>query len=259
MISIRNLGFTAAGKRLIHDISFDLNAGEVLAVCGPNGAGKSTLLKCLAGQINPTSGTILVGNSSLKELPPGSTAKWRAVLPQSGGIPFDFTAREIVLLGRSPHSDALFTRRDHEIAEEAMASTDTSHLAHRTVTTLSGGELQRIHLARVLAQIHDPIPDPGRLLLLDEPTSALDLRHQQDLLQIARQRAAHDTAVFIILHDLNLAARYADRILVLHQGATAALGSSDEVLTTALLSEVFRVDAHILQHPDGTHPLVAVC
>ncbi len=259
MISVRNLEFTVAGKRLIHDISFDLNAGEVLAVCGPNGAGKSTLLKCLASQVNPTAGTIMVGNSSLTELTPKTTAKWRAVLPQSGAIPFDFSAREIVLLGRSPHSDTLSTRRDHEIADEAMASTDTSHLAQRTVTTLSGGELQRIHLARVLAQIHDPVPDPGRLLLLDEPTSALDLRHQEDLLQIARNRAAHDTAVFIILHDLNLAARYADRIFILHEGTTGALGTPHEVLTTELLAKVFRVEARILNHPDGQHPLVAVC
>lgn len=250
MIQVENVGFSVAGKLLLQDVSFPLRAGEVLAVCGPNGAGKSTLLKCLAGQIAPATGHIRVHGRPLRDY--GTlAARWRAVLPQFGAIPFDFTVREIVLFGRSPHPPGN-RARDLQIADAALELADVSSLADRTVTTLSGGEMQRVHLARVLAQVWEPAPETGRLLLLDEPTSALDLRHQHLVLQIARHWAAQGTAVLAILHDLNLAATYADTLLLLHRGKTAALGPPETVLEPNVITHVFDIPVLVGKTPHGT-------
>lgn len=257
-LEVSELGFSIGQKTLLDSVDFQLPAGEILAVCGPNGAGKSTLLKCLAGQLKPSRGNIQVGGIPLETYPPNNIAQWRGVLPQSGAIPFEFSAEEIVLLGRSPHSQGFFTKRDHAIAHESMEQTDTTHLATRSISTLSGGELQRVHLARVLSQIWDPVEKPGRLLLLDEPTSALDLRHQHELLAKARAWAKQGTAVLVILHDLNLASHYADRILLLHQTRPAALGPPTEVLQSQILKKVFDVHTLVIPHPATGRPLVTV-
>jgi iron complex transport system ATP-binding protein len=252
VIRAENLGFRTAGKSLIEDVSFSLDAGEILAVIGPNGAGKSTLLKCLAGELTPTAGAILAHGRPLDPARQSAAARWRAVLPQANRIPFAFTAREIVLLGRSPHILGRESPRDQEIVGEALAATDATHLAARSVQTLSGGELQRVHMARVLAQIWEADPGRGRLLLLDEPTAALDLKHQHALLRLARDWADHGTAVLVILHDLNLAARHADSLLWIHQGRQTAFGSPETSLTPRRIREVFGVDAEVLRHkPNG--------
>jgi iron complex transport system ATP-binding protein len=244
-LEVENLGFAVGGIPLLRDVSFSLGLGEVLAVVGPNGAGKSTLLKCLASEIHPTGGTIRVRGQLLQDLHHSQTARWRAVLPQANRIPFAFTAREIVLLGRSPHVLGTESARDLEIVDAALAATDASHLAGRSVQTLSGGELQRVHMARVLAQIWEDPASHGRLLLLDEPTSALDLKHQHSLLNIARKWAERGTAVLVILHDLNLAARYADSLLWLHSGTQVAHGPPGETITSQRIREVFEVPASI--------------
>jgi iron complex transport system ATP-binding protein len=258
LVHIENLGFQIGKSALLEDVSFHLSAGEILAVCGPNGAGKSTLLKCLASQLIPTAGTIEIDGRRLNEYPPGLIAKWRAILPQSGTIPFEFTAREIVLLGRTPHTQGILTQADHIIAKKALALTDASHLSERVVSTLSGGEMQRVHLARVLAQIWEPLAAPGRLLLLDEPTSALDLKHQHLLMRTARLLASEKAAVLVILHDLQLAAQYADRILLLHEGKIAAIGSPREILTVRLLRDVFEVEAQLIESPTSSSPLISI-
>lgn len=256
MITVDRLGFRVDDRPLLSEISFDLRSGEVLGVLGPNGAGKSTLLKCLAGQQIPSAGKVLVGNASLADMDPKTVARWRGVLPQASRIPFEFLVREIVLLGRSPHLKGGESDHDHRIVAEALQLTDTFHLAQRAVQTLSGGELQRVHMARVLSQIWEPVTDPGRLLLLDEPTSSLDLNHQHALLRIARRWAAEGTAVMVILHDLNLAAAYADRILILQSGALAASGTPREVLTKERIERVFQIPARVMDHPDSGVPVV---
>jgi iron complex transport system ATP-binding protein len=256
MITVDQIGFCVAGNALLSDVSFDLRAGEVLAVVGPNGAGKSTLLKCLAGQQTPDSGRILVMGKPLGDFTAKSVARWRGVLPQAGRIPFEFLVREIVLLGRLPHLNGRESREDHRIVTEALRLTDALHLAERPVQTLSGGELQRVQMARVLAQIWQPVSDPGRLLLLDEPTSSLDLKHQHALLRIARAVAANRTAVFVILHDLNLAAAYADRILILQAGKIVACGTPRETLTEDRIESVFQIRACVMDHPVSGLPMV---
>ncbi len=251
MISVENLGFEIQGKVLLDDVSFSLPKGEVLAVLGPNGAGKSTLLKCLAGELRPTKGRIVVTSCVLEEQSARKVARWRGVLPQSSPIPFAFTAREVVSLGRSPHIQGVETAKDHQIVTECLAATDAAHLADRTVNTLSGGELQRVHMARVLAQTWEPDPVHGRFLLLDEPTSALDLKHQHAILRLARNFAAKQSAVLVVLHDLNLAAQYADRVLLLNHARQVSIGTPLETLIPHRIREVFEVEVSIFQRAGG--------
>jgi len=258
MIQAEQLGFRTAGKDLLSAVSFELNSGEILAVLGPNGAGKSTLLKCLAGQLHPTTGAIRVGADLLSSFRAQDVARWRGVLPQASHIPFEFRVIEIVMLGRSPHSRGGTSARDHAIAMDALALADATHLVERSVQTLSGGELQRVHLARVLAQIWDPVDTPGRLLLLDEPTASLDLKHQHALLKIARSWAENRSAVMVILHDMNLAAAHADRILFLKDGRMVSVGTPKDVITSARIQQVFDVQSVVLEHPRSGVPVVIV-
>jgi iron complex transport system ATP-binding protein len=250
MIEVSGLSYSVGAKQLLREANLTLEAGEVLAVVGPNGAGKSTLLKCLSGELTPSQGAITFAGRPLAAIPHHEIARMRGVLPQANRLPFAFTARELVLLGRSPHVIGRESARDHQIVQAALSSTDTLHLADRSAQTLSGGELQRVHLARVLAQIWEP-PESGRLLLLDEPTSALDLKHQHALLKLACTWAAQRTAVLVILHDLSLAARYANSILWLKEGIIQTLGRPRETVTAEIIREVFEVEAKVSLSADG--------
>lgn len=272
MLSAKALSFRVSGKALVDDVTFHLRAGEMVALLGPNGAGKSTLLKLLCGQTKPTSGEVFFENRALSAWPPRELARKRAVLPQSSAVPFDFTALEIVLLGRSPHGDG----RAHEgMAREAMEKTESLHLADRKVTTLSGGEMQRVQLARVLVQIglesgkkeeggerrgdaaDSPRPSQ-RCLMLDEPISNLDPAHQHSALRIARELAGDGVGVLIVLHDLNLAAQYADRVVLMKAGKVVAEGSPDAVLTEEQIGAVFAVKATVVRNPLCNAPAVFV-
>jgi iron complex transport system ATP-binding protein len=246
--------FTAGGKRLVDAVNCAVAAGECVALLGPNGAGKSTLLKILCRQVMPTAGAAHFDGRPLRDWKDRDLARRRAVLPQSGPVPFAFTAREIVLLGRLPHGDG---HRQGRLADTAMARTDTLHLAGREVTTLSGGEMQRVHLARVLVQL-GANPGPGHALLLDEPVSSLDPAHQHAVLREARALAGQGVAVLVVLHDLNLAAQYADRLILMKNGALAADGTPGDVLTAARLGPVFGVRATVMPHPLTAGPAVFV-
>ena len=254
MMRAAGLCYRIGDVPLVRDVNIELQPGKLLAVLGPNGAGKSTLLKMLAGQLQPTAGEITVNDRPLQTYAARDIAQWRGVLSQTSQVPFDFTANEIVLLGRSPHLQGVERNRDHEIARAALMATGTEHLAERVVGTLSGGELQRVHFARVLAQIWEPQGE--RVLLLDEPTSSLDLSHQHETLALARKFVTQGVAGFVILHDLNLAALYADTLLVLHNGCTAATGTPEEVLNPEIISQVFNIQATVINHPTLACPWV---
>jgi iron complex transport system ATP-binding protein len=257
MITAGKITFRIGGKTLVDDVSLEVAEGEVVAILGPNGAGKSTLMKIMAGQIRGAEGAVRIGGRLLGDIPPSELARHRAVLPQSSHVPFEFSAAEVVMMGRSPHLQGIPEREsDREIVRAAMELTDTGHLAERYVSTLSGGELQRVHLARVLVQIWEKPEQGGRCLFLDEPTSSLDLAHQHATLRIARSWAEKGTAVCVVLHDLNLAAAYADRILFMKAGRAAACGTVGEALTSARIEEVFGVRAEVRRHPVLDRPLV---
>lgn len=246
LLRVDRVGIQASGRWLVRDVSFELERGEVLAILGPNGAGKSTLLAALAGDSTPAEGEILLDNRPLRLFKPLELARWRAVLPQQTVVQFSFTAREIVEMGRAAvDPDAV----DRVVVDRVLQETDAFDLQHRVFPTLSVGEQSRVSLARVLAQ-ETPI------LLLDEPTAALDLRHQQLVMELARDLASRGAALVVILHDLNLASAYADRILMLREGRTAALGSPREILTEPLLSDIFACHVSVIPHPDTGLPLV---
>ncbi len=237
-------------QRLLAQLSLVVRPGEVLALAGPNGAGKSTLLRVLAGDLAPTSGVVLLDGRPLTTFRARELALRRAVLPQQTVLQFAFAAREVVTMGRHPHLGRNTpAEADEAIVAAAMLKTETATLAARAYPSLSGGEQSRVSLARVLAQ-------EAPILLLDEPTAALDLRHQQMVLATARELARAGAAVLAIMHDLNLAATYADQVALLAHGQLVAVGRPWQVLTAEILSTVFDYPIMVMPHPTCDCPLI---
>jgi iron complex transport system ATP-binding protein len=251
LLTAEHLRYYAGEAALISDVSLSLDAGEVLAVVGPNGAGKSTLLRLVAGDLTPQAGSILLEGRALQRYSPLELAQRRAVMPQQALIQFAFQVEQVVTMGRYPHHHRrdLSPREEQQIVEHALQRTEMLPLRARAYPTLSGGEAARTLLARALAQ-------ETRLVLLDEPTASLDIRHQELVMRIARALAANGKAVLMVLHDLNLAAAYADRLALLHRGRLAALGSPLETLTAPLLSEIYGYPVYVTTHPRRNCPLV---
>ncbi|MER6392138.1 heme ABC transporter ATP-binding protein [Streptomyces sp. NPDC001523] len=238
------------GKReVLAGIDLIARAGEVLALVGPNGAGKSTLLAALCADLPAASGTVRIDGRPVADWSAPDLALRRSVLPQSAALSFPFPVEDVVRMGRAPWAGTPSAESDEEAVARAMAATEVTDFAARPFSALSGGERARVALARVLAQ-------RAPLLLLDEPTAALDLRHQELVLRICRERAAAGDAVVVVLHDLGLAAAYADRVAVLHDGRIAVDGPPSEVFEDGLLSRVYRQPVEVLPHPRGGAPLV---
>ncbi len=238
VLKATGLEVRAGAKVLIRNMSLDLAPGDFLAVIGPNGAGKSTLLGALAGDRSLASGEVLIDGKPLGHWSKSALARRRAVLPQHSAVAFDFTGRQIAALGLLAHRDRLSDPQMHRLAEQALAETEALGFADRPYTVLSGGERQRVQLARVLAQCDaDPAGQP--FLLLDEPIAGLDLAHQHADLASARRRADRGLGVLAVLHDLNMAAHYADRVAIVEKGRLTAQGPTESTLDPELLSAVF--------------------
>lgn len=241
-LSCEGIRVELGGRSVLQDVSLSIVAGEVLALLGPNGAGKSTLLAALAGDVALSKGTIRLCGEPISHWRAQELALRRAVLVQQIQLSFPFTVLDVVQMGRAPWSNTAASVFDDELVSEAMLATDITGFAQRKFSQLSGGEKARVALARVLAQ------DTG-VLMLDEPTAALDLRHQELVLQVARAHAATGRAVVVVLHDLNLAAGYADKVAVLEDGRLATHGTPEEVLTEELLSRVYQYGIDVMAHP----------
>ena len=254
MLKINSVGLTISAVPLLNNISIDCPRGSVTALMGPNGAGKTSLLKVIAGEHKASQGRVEINGQSREDWKQSEIAQFMAVLPQSSTLEFAFTAQEVVALGRTPHATGLV--RDAEIISAALIKVDASYLAQRSFVQLSGGEKQRVQLARVLAQVWLPCKEGEQILVLDEPTAAFDLAHQQLTLEIVRQLAEKGVGVVMVLHDLNLAARCADTLVVFDGGLVAAQGTPEEVLTEQLIDQVFGVKAMISRHPLTNKPLV---
>jgi iron complex transport system ATP-binding protein len=254
MLSVCDLGLKTGENWRLHDVDLHLKTGEVLGVLGPNGAGKSSLFGVLSGELRPTTGSVLLDGQSLDSWPGRERARRMTVLPQTSTLEFDFSVRQVVSFGRLPHASG--AQADAEIVEQVLTLGALHSLTERTYTQLSGGERQRVQLARALAQLWPAAP--GKILLLDEPTAALDPHHQHATLQLVRQLAGAGASVALVLHDLNLAARYCDRLLILANGRTQALGAPAEVLQPQLLHDVFGLEVLIQDHPLGGYPVVIV-
>ncbi|WJR79128.1 heme ABC transporter ATP-binding protein [Bradyrhizobium sp. NP1] len=239
---------TVGGARLVDAVDLKIDGGEMVAIAGPNGAGKSTLLRMLSGDLRPTGGSVRLGSRDIGAYSPRELALRRAMLSQHVSVTFPFTVEEIVEMGAGTRGRAAA----RPLVEDALREVGLERFRHRQLPTLSGGEQQRAHFARVLVQLAcgEALRGPG-LLLLDEPTSNLDLRHQIDLVEAARRRANNGTAVIAILHDLNLAMRFADRIIILHQGRVAADGDCRKVVAADIIRRIFEVDVAIRHTDDG--------
>ena len=246
----------AGAKTLIADVSLTVEPGEFLAVIGPNGAGKSTLLTALAGDRPLASGHVLLDGKPLPRWSKHALALRRAVLPQHSSVAFDFTGLQVAMLGLLAHRDRLSERQMRSLAEQALDETEALAFADRPYTVLSGGERQRVQLARVLVQC-DADSANRSFLLLDEPISGLDLSHQHAALASARRRADRGLGVLAVLHDLNMAARYADRVAIMERGRVTALGRTDATLEPARLSAVFATPIVRLE-ADGTSAFVSL-
>ena len=248
-MAAENISYDIAGIGLVKDVSLTLKPGEVLAVIGPNGAGKSTFLKLLSGELKPCAGSITLEQVELRKWSNLDYARKRAVMPQSTVVAFPFTVFEVVLLGRSPHIRGVEDERDQAIALAAMQMTGVRDLALRYYDTLSGGEKQRVQFARVLTQIWDDDRIQARYLFLDEPVAGMDPAHQHEALKIARDFSRREVGVLVVLHDINLAAMYADRIAVFHGGVLYHCGKPDQVLTEPLIKDVFGLEVMLQPHP----------
>ncbi len=249
MISCEGVTVRIGAKSLLSDVSIAVGPGQLCVLVGPNGAGKSTLLHVLAGDRPPTEGAVTALGKRIDAWKPLELARVRAVLPQESALSFPFTVLEVALLGRGPHVRYSETAHDFAVTRQAIASVGLAQLEHRLYTTLSGGERQRVQLARALAQISGVAPGTARILLLDEPTSSLDPAHQHSTLQLARSLARDGASVLAVLHDLNLAAQYADVVALLHQGRLQAFGPPAEVLREAPLSRVFGIPMRVVEAP----------
>ncbi|MBV4473638.1 heme ABC transporter ATP-binding protein [Pseudomonas botevensis] len=252
MLRAHNLHIRRGRKTVLADVSLQLKPGEVLGVLGPNGAGKSTLLGALCGELAASDGEVLLDDRTLKDWSGQQRAQRMAVLPQVSTLDFAFSVEEVVGMGRLPWQSGRV--RDDEVVAEALLAADAGHLGGRSYLALSGGERQRVHLARVLAQLWPG--QAGQTLLLDEPTSMLDPLHQHTTLQAVREFADRGAAVLVILHDLNLAARYCDRLLLLEGGRPVALDTPQQVLRPDSLKAVFGLEVLVQQHPERGHPLI---
>jgi iron complex transport system ATP-binding protein len=244
--------FDYDGQPVLMGISLDIRAGERIAVLGPNGVGKTTLLKLLSGARSPKSGSILLDGRELHTVPRQMLARTIAVVPQDLTIPFAFTAREIVELGRTPHLGVLrgFRSDDRRAVEQAMELTDTTDFGGRIINELSGGERQRVIIAMALAQ------EP-QILLLDEPTHLLDITRQAEILDLVTElNRDRGLTVVAAIHDLNLAGRYFNRLIVLHRGAVLAEGAPEAVLRADIMEEAYGGPVEIVQASNGRPPIV---
>lgn len=260
MLSANAVNFSVHRKQLLKNASVDIKPGELTVILGPNGAGKSTFMKLLCGDLQPSSGFVTLDDKSTQQWSRRSLAQRRAMMPQSSNVVFAFSALEIVMLGRSPHVAGRENQRDERIAQTAMGCTGVKALAARNYNTLSGGEQQRVQLARALCQIwaedSDAHQNDSRYLLLDEPVASMDLAHQHETLRIASQFARQNVGVLVILHDINLAAMYADNLAIFEQGEIVSQGPPSEVLDADLIRKVFGIDALFQKHPTLGCPLM---
>lgn len=253
MIEIHNIHFAVKGRCLVRDVSFKVLSGEFWAIVGANGAGKSTLMKLLSREHIPTEGHILFQGKDLKSYKLAELARKRAVLAQQNSVSLGFSVEEIVLMGRYPFYDTQPNDRDYAIVDHCLQKVGIAHFKNRLFPTLSGGEQQRVQLARTLAQVWEI--DNG-LILLDEPTTGMDLLHQYETFGLAKEMTAKGYGVIAVIHDLNQAMQFADQVLLLKNGEAYATGIPQDVLTSKHIEHCFGLGVQLLQNEEHAHPII---
>ena len=252
MLNIAGVCASYGDVDVLHGVDLEVCAGELVALAGPNGCGKTTLLRAVTGVNRPRAGTIRVGEADVATIGTREIARQVAVVPQGAVLPERFSAFAVVLMGRTPHLGLLQAESAHDadIVREAMERTDCWHLRARHINELSGGERQRVMIARALAQA-------PRVMLLDEPTSNLDIAHQVDTFRLLTDLChERQLAVLAVVHDLTLAAAFADRLALLHEGRIVADGAPVAVLQPALIERVYGTAVRVIPHPETGRPVV---
>ena len=249
LIELNSVGLALDGRAILKNVSLQVFPGEVLALVGPNGAGKSSLLSVMSGDVQATTGGALLQGRDVSKYRVDEAARQRSVLMQSNEVSFPFTVAEIVEMGRAPWARTTSLADDNKAIAEALEKADVEHLVERRFNQLSGGERARVSLARVLAQ-RTPV------VLLDEPTAALDLKHQESVMKTVREIAGQGRAVVVVVHDLSVAAGYADRVAMVVEGKIAAVGSPREVITAKRVSEVYGVAVDIETVGSPARPVI---
>ncbi|MEO0454131.1 MAG: heme ABC transporter ATP-binding protein [Verrucomicrobiota bacterium] len=251
MIRANSLKISFEAKAVLNQVSLEVPFGQILSVLGPNGAGKSTLFRILSGELKPDQGTVYWEEREMTSVPLSEMARRRAALNQNFHIPFPISARDVVMMGRAPFFGWKESPLDREVVESSLARVELSDFSDRDYPTLSGGEKQRVQLARSLAQLHGLDGEmEGKTLLLDEPSSALDLKHRHDVMQISVELASKGAAVLIIMHDLNMALSYSDQVFILDAGQKITYGKVADCLTEEVVSSVFDLRMKLIKdHP----------
>ncbi|MFD2556486.1 heme ABC transporter ATP-binding protein [Sphingobacterium tabacisoli] len=253
MLVAENLTYSIKKHSILKGINFVIQPGEMVALLGANGAGKSTLIKMLNAEQSLSEGKISLFGTDLKSYSPLSLAKMRATMAQHHHVSADFTVAEIVMMGRYPHYNSNPKKEDLLVVQETMSLCGVDHLEQRSILSLSGGEKQRVHLARVLAQLWK---QPNCLLLLDEPISAMDIRFQHHTLALARALADRGWMIVAVLHDINLAAQYADRLLLMKNGRKLMDGTPSEVINSRNIYTIFGIDVEVVVNPKTLHTYI---
>ena len=249
-IQANSIDINLNNRSILKDVSLSIEQGEILSVIGPNGAGKSTLLKSLAGDIKPTSGQISYDTKNIDDINIQERAFTRSVMSQLQAIAFDFSVKEIIEMGWVSRGESLYASEFEDAVIEVVAKCGVESLINRNFNTLSGGEQRRVHFARTLLQLWRPSnsTDP-KYLLLDEPTANLDLTYEVKLLNIVKKASLEGTGVMLVLHDLNLAAKFSDKIALLNKGSIVKTGTPKEVLSSDILSGIYDIDIKVEEDP----------
>jgi iron complex transport system ATP-binding protein len=253
MYAAQNITYYRHATALLRNVSLSVMPGQLLGIVGPNGAGKSTLLKVLTQETNPTQGRIHVNGKDISHYTPKDLALLRSVLLQHNHLQFSFSAAQVVALSRSAHRTS--QKENQKIIEEVMELTDTRQFAKRNYLTLSGGEKQRVQLARVLAQVWENSVYP-RFIFLDEPTSSMDIAQQQFMFQLMKHACTRNIGVFAIVHDLNTAVQYADNLCMIRKGSIVDSGNARDVFTKSNIEKTFCCKVTVYHDPCSQCPFI---
>lgn len=246
-IAVNDIDFSYDSVPILKQVSFNIRAGEIVSIVGPNGAGKSTLLKCMARLLNLRKGSVYLDGNSILKMDSKELAKTMGYIPQTSHDIFPFTVMETVLMGRKPYLKWDISEEDLQIAAQMMQYMHVEHLAERPIDQLSGGQKQRVFVARALAQQPD-------IFLFDEPTSSLDIRHQLEVFETIHRLAQDEgRTIIVVVHDLNLAARFSERLVLLKNGEIFAVGTPKEVMNKEYIREVYQVEAEIIESSLGSY------
>ena len=258
MLKLDNISYQIRKKSILGGINLTFEPGKISMILGHNGSGKSSLLKIFSGAERHFNGKVYYNGTDLSSISNETLAKKRAVLSQQSQLQFPLSVKDVVMMGRYPHFSFQPSKEDEEIGEEVISKMQLKHLQNRNYLTLSGGEKQRVHFARVLAQLWSIPENENRYLFLDEPLNSLDINFQQEFLQIAKSFINPQTIIVAIVHDINLAIRFSDQVSFLKNGKVVSSGIPNDIVNPEILEDVFNVKTMVIKHPSGDYPLVVM-